>query len=52
MNNDTKLYYCSAGGHLWYYDENGKTALFYKNINDATDEEVESAEDKYCGCNE
>lgn len=46
-----KLYYCSAGGHLWYYGDNG-TPLFYKTIGDATDEEVETAEEKYCGCND
>jgi hypothetical protein len=45
-----KLYYCSASGHLWYYSENG-TPLYYKSLNEATNEEVENAEDKYCGCN-
>jgi hypothetical protein len=44
-----KLYYCSAGGHLWYYGDDG-VPLFYKNLGDATNAEVESAEDKYCGC--
>jgi hypothetical protein len=52
MLKDTKLYYCSAAGHLWYYDEDGETALFYANIGDATDEEFEGAEEKYCGCND
>lgn len=51
MKKDTKLYYCSAGGHLWYYGEDG-TPLFYANLGDATDEEVEAAEEKYCGCND
>lgn len=46
-----KLYYCTAGGHLWYYGEDG-APLFYKNLGDATDEEVEVAEEKYCGCND
>lgn len=46
-----KLYYCSAVGHLWYYDDDG-TPLFYCNLGDATDAEAESAEDKYCGCND
>ena len=46
-----KLYYCPAGGHLWYYGEDG-TPLFYKNLGDATDAEVEVAEEKYCGCND
>jgi hypothetical protein len=46
-----KLYYCPAGGHLWYYGDDG-TPLFYKNLGDATDEEVETAEEKYCGCND
>ncbi len=46
-----KLYYCSAGGHLWYYGDDG-TPLFYKNLGDATDEEIEIAEEKYCGCND
>jgi len=46
-----KLYYCSASGHLWYYGNDG-TPLFYKNLGDATDQEVEDAEERYCGCND
>lgn len=45
-----KLYYCTANGHLWYYGDDD-TPVFYKNTGDATDEEIEVAEEKYCGCN-
>ncbi len=50
----SKLYYCSAGGHYWYYSEDGEPK-FYANVgdtNNVTDEQAENAEDKYCGCNE
>jgi hypothetical protein len=37
---------------LWYYDKDGETALFYSGLNEATDEEIQAAEEKYCGCND
>lgn len=46
-----KLYYCPAGGHLWYYGDDG-TPLYYKSAKEATDKEIEVAEEKYCGCND
>jgi hypothetical protein len=54
MKTDTKLYYCSAQGHLWYYENNDDETppLFYKNFGDATEGELETAEEKYCGCND
>jgi glyoxylase-like metal-dependent hydrolase (beta-lactamase superfamily II) len=51
MLRDTKLYYCPAAGHLWYYDEDGEV-LFYGDVLYATDEELEDVEEKYCGCND
>ncbi len=54
MKTDTKLFYC-PGGHLWYYDEKDQDEeypLFYANLGDATDAEVEEAEERYCGCND
>lgn len=52
--NEQHLYYCSAGSHLWYYeyddDGNRTPPLIYNG--DATDEEKEAAEERYCGCND
>jgi hypothetical protein len=55
IKTDTKFFYCEAGAHLWYYDEDDadeEIPLFYANFGDATDEELENAENRYCGCNE
>lgn len=51
MKDDTQLYYCSAGGHLWYYGDDGNK-FFYADIGDATDAEIENSIDRYCGCND
>ena len=54
MNADTKIYYCQAGAHYWYYEDNDESTspLFYAYQADCPAEDAEAAKDKYCGCNE
>jgi hypothetical protein len=52
--NDKQLYYCQTGAHLWYYGDDG-TPLYFGEVTDRhniTDEQVENATDKNCGCND